>query len=703
MSDNISAAKILMVDDKPENLVVLDKLLSHLNVSLFKANSGNEALALTLENDFMLILLDVQMPGMDGYEVLDLLSTDEKTKYIPVIFITANYADEKHELKGYEYGAVDYLLKPINKQILIGKVKVFLELYEQRIEYQRLKQRFQSILNSAGEGIFGLDWSGNITFVNPTAESLLDQTKEALINEAFSIMLPAYDESGNNIPYDWKKSEINISCRKGKILSNIDGEFIKSDGTRFPVEYKATPLKNITNDYEGIVVVFSDITFRKSIERQLTQLALYDHLTELPNRLLFEKTIRQSLARAKRNKRLLAVMFLDLDHFKHINDTLGHDAGDMLLKGVATRIRTMLRESDTFARLGGDEFAIILDDVKNENDCKQVADKIIEVLKEPFRISNNDIIAGTSIGIAVYPEAGEDISTLVKNADIAMYQAKSEERNCYRFYNPKMNTQNIERLKIEKNLSEALGNDEFFLCYQAKISVKDKSVYGLEALIRWQHPDMGVISPDEFLPIAEEIGIMPQIADWTMNQACKDLQIWKNKGLKNLKIAINLSNTQVAHGNISQRLKHYIKNYNIESNEIEIELTETTMMINRKQCADILQSLHDIGVIIAIDDFGTGYSSLNYLTTLPIDTLKIDQVFVHDLENDQNCQAIVKAIITLAHTLNLNVVAEGVETEMQCKFLEEHDCDYIQGFYYCTPKTHEEIYAYMLENQAKPD
>ena len=445
MNDVTGIPKILMVDDKPENLIVLEKLLSHLNVLLYKANSGNEALALTLEHDFMLILLDVQMPGMDGYEVLDLLSMDEHTKYIPVIFITANYGDEKHELKGYEYGAVDYLLKPINKQILIGKVKVFLELYEQRSMYQQLNLRFQSILNSAGEGIFGLDWNGNITFINPAAARLFGQNEAALINKPYSIMLPPTDDSGKMIEYDWDESEINQTCRKGKVLSKDDEEFIKLDGSLFPVEYKATPLKNINNEYEGIVIVFSDITMRKSIERQLTQLALYDHLTELPNRLLFEKTIRQSLARAKRNNCLMAVMFLDLDHFKHINDTLGHDAGDQLLKGVAGRIQSILRESDTIARLGGDEFAIILDDISTQDDCKQVAEKILDVLKKPFNISSNEIIAGTSIGISVYPSAGNDISTLVKNADIAMYQAKSEERNSYRFYNSQMDTQSVER------------------------------------------------------------------------------------------------------------------------------------------------------------------------------------------------------------------------------------------------------------------
>lgn len=701
MNNTAHHPKILIVDDKPENLIVLEKLLKPLEVALYKANSGNEALALTLDHDFMLILLDVQMPGMDGYEVLDLLSMDEHTKYIPVIFITANYADETHELKGYEYGAVDYLQKPINKQILLGKVSVFLELFKQRNKYQALNQRFHSILNSAGEGIFGLDWEGKITFINPAAENLLAYQPKALINKDFALLHPKLDEAGNHLDYSWQDSDIHLNCRSGKIISCDNDNFMKSDGTVFPVEYKATPLTSINSDDEGIVIVFSDITLRKSIEKQLTQLALYDHLTELPNRLLFEKTLRQAFAKAKRNQQLLAVMFLDLDHFKQINDTLGHDCGDLLLKGVAVRIKGILRESDTFARLGGDEFAIILDDIKTPDDCRQVADKIIHALQEPFHLSNHDITAGTSIGIAIYPSAADDTHSLVKNADIAMYQAKSAQCNSYQFYRPTTNKQSMEQVKIEKALIEALDNQQFYLSYQPKINPKNNTVYGLAALIYWQHDDLGIIQPNKFIPIAEELGILPKIADWTINQACEDLVSWKKYGFNDLKLAINLSNLQITHDSISQRLKHYLNVYQIEAQQIEIELTETTLMTHRQCCIDILQSLHGINLIITIDDFGSGYSSLNYLTSLPIDTLKINQVFIQQLENNQNNQAIIKAIISLAHTLNLNVVAEGVETAAQFEFLLQNSCDYIQGLYFCAPKSKDEILTYLKAQQIK--
>lgn len=702
MQNNIMTErpKILMVDDKPENLLVLEKLLSSVDADLYKATSGNDALALTLENDFVLVLLDVQMPGMDGYEVLDMMSWNERTKYTPVIFITANYADEKHQLKGYEYGAVDFLFKPVNKQILLGKVNVFIELYQQRLEYKKLHQRYELILNAAGEGVFGLDTNGIINFINPAAASMLKRSADKLINQPFQIMLPP-SEDDSQPPFIWENSDIYLKTKDGEIFPQNDDFFLKADGTLLPVEYKASPLHNEHGDYIGIVLVFSDITLRKTVEEQLTHMALYDHLTELPNRILFEKTMLAALSRAERYNRFMAVMFLDLDHFKTINDTLGHDIGDMLLKGVSERLRKSVRQSDMVARLGGDEFAIILEEILKPEDAALVAEKAIDALKPPFFLGEHEVFTSTSIGIAVYPMSGQDLTTLTKNADIAMYRSKHHGRNGYRFFTTGMNQQSMHRLNLAHNLRLALEKSEFFLCYQPKLELQTNIIAGVEALIRWRHPQLGVIYPNEFIHIAEEIGIMNTLGEWVIRTCCQDILAWEKEGITLQKVAVNLSSSQLTKPQLSATVQHILEETGAKSSSLELELTETTIMVSPDLALETLKKLHDLGVCISIDDFGTGYSSLSYLKRLPVDTLKIDQSFIRDINQDTNGVAIIKAIIALGHSLGLIVIAEGVETEEQLAFLREVQCNQIQGYICSEPLTSKELIRFLKTNNYK--
>ncbi len=696
MDDNKEIPKILMVDDKPENLVVLEKLLAPLEATLYKATSGNSALTLTLEHDFVLILLDVQMPGMDGYEVLDMLSWDDRTKYIPVIFITANYADEKHQLKGYRYGAVDYLFKPINEQILLGKIKVFLELYEQKQQYKQLQKRYQLILDSAGEGVFGLDLKGKIIFTNPAAAKLLDTKVDQLINQPFSNMLKITD---NSDPFEWEASELYKTLKSGNVLYKDDDIFIKFNRDPLPVEYTASPIHNEKNQVAGIVLVFSDITLRKTVEAQLTHMALYDHLTQLPNRILFEKTINRALARAERHNRLIAVMFLDLDHFKNINDTLGHDVGDLLLKGVGERLKTCIRESDTIARLGGDEFAIVLDEIEHPEDATIVAKKIIEVLKAPFNLDEHEVFVSTSIGISVYPLSGSDSITLTKNADIAMYRAKHQGRNNYRFFSNGMNEENIHRLNLTQGLRHALKRDEFFLCYQPIYDLRQKTITGVEALLRWNHPTLGVIQPNDFIPMAEEISMMTVIGEWVLKTTCLTCRPWLEKFPRLKTISVNIASSQLLQRDFLDVIGHAMEQADFNPKNLQLEITETSIMTNTARSADLLNRIQELGVTLAIDDFGTGYSSLSYLKRLPVATLKIDCSFIQDIFDDIDDAAIVKTIIALGKSMNLKTVAEGVETQEQLTFLEEARCDEIQGFFYCKPITATEMEAFLQKNQ----
>ncbi len=689
--------KILAVDDKKENLIVLEKLLAPLNVELYKATSGNDALALTLEHDFVLVLLDVQMPGMDGYEVLEMMSWEEKTRYIPVIFITANYADEQHKLKGYEYGAVDYLYKPINERILLSKVKVFLELYQERQNFKHLMQRHQSILEAAGEGIFELNTDGHISFMNPAAAQLLGYSTEELQGHHISKVIINSDETST--PPAWEDTELYQTCSTGNVLRHDDALFLKADHEQLPIEYSATPLLEDNNGYRGIVIVFTDITLRKTVEEQLTHLALYDHLTQLPNRHMFEKTINQSIARAKRHNRSMALMFLDLDHFKNINDTLGHDIGDLLLQGVADRLKTCIRASDTVARLGGDEFAVILDEVEHAEDASVVAEKILEVLAPPFNLNNHEVFASTSIGIATYPSCGDSAITLTKNADISMYEAKQQGRNNYRFFTSDMTAQNMHRLNLAHSLRRALERDELFLCYQPKYSVVNTEIKGMEALMRWNHPHLGLVSPTEFIPIAEETGLILALGEWVLQQACLQNKAWQDAGLLEERVAVNVSTTQLMQNELITQVKQALNKADLDPCYLELELTESSVMTNAPNCAKALIELHDLGVHISIDDFGTGYSSLSYLKTLPVDTLKIDQSFVRDVAYDPDDASIVKSIIALAHNMELNVIAEGVETKQQLDFLAENGCDQIQGYYYSKPLPADEFKKLLLDSQ----
>lgn len=688
--------KILMVDDKPENLVVLDKLLAPLNAQLFKATCGNNALTLTLEHDFVLILLDVQMPGMDGYEVLDMLSWDDRTKYIPVIFITANYADEKHQLKGYRYGAVDYLFKPINEQILLSKVKVFLELYEQKQQYKQLQKRYQLILDSAGEGVFGLDLDGTIIFTNPAAAKLLNTDVDTLINQPFGNMLKAKNEKS----FEWKSSDLCNTLNEGNVLYKDDDLFIKANQEELPVEYTASPIHNEAGNVTGIVLVFSDITLRKTVEAQLTHMALYDHLTQLPNRVLFEKTINRALARAERHKRLVSVMFLDLDHFKTINDTLGHDIGDLLLQGVSKRLKTCVRESDTIARLGGDEFAIVLDEIDKAEDAAIVAEKIIEVLKPPFQLNSHEVFASTSIGIAVYPMSGSDSVTLTKNADIAMYRAKHQGRNNFRFFSNGMNKESVQRLNLTHGLRHALEHNELFVCYQPIFDLKQKIISGLEALLRWNHPKLGIVPPNDFLPIAEEMSLMTPIGEWVLRSACQQGKQWidSTPGLES--ISVNISSSQLLQKDFLPMVERCLEETHFNANCLQLEITETSIMTNASRSAELLHEIRSLGIKIAIDDFGTGYSSLSYLKSLPVSTLKIDCSFIQDIFNDMDDATIVKTIIALGKNMNLKTIAEGVETQEQYNFLENEHCDEIQGFLFCKPLPDDQITNFLKQAQA---
>ncbi len=704
-------SKILIVDDKAENLYALDNLLKGTEAEVYLAHSGNQALSLTLHHSFALILLDVQMPGMDGFETAALIRQDEETRHLPIIFMTALSIERHYVFQGYEAGAVDYLIKPIDSEILLSKVKVFLALDRYQSQLAALNQQNQLLLNCAGEGILSLGLGGHIQFANPAALQILERTESQLRDLHLHELL--YAEEDKAVP-PWEQSPIYMAYQCGQPYRVDDARLWIRAGQYVSVSYTSAPIENDKGEFGGGVIVFQDITRRKQSEQKLLELAQFDPLTGLANRTLFQEFLGQSLLRAERRKGHMALLLLDLDHFKDINDTLGHDTGDQLLKSVAQRIhksvspsdspgaeddnahllqsvaqrlKSHLRRTDLVARLGGDEFAIVLDDISHSQDAALVAHKILQRLAPAHQLGNYEVYVSPSIGIATCPESGIDAGALFKAADTALYQAKAQGRNNYQFYVSDMHRTAMEKMRLEQDLRQAVERQQLSLHYQPQVAVADERIHGIEVLLRWHHPELGMISPSRFIPLAERTGIINQLGDWVWQGACRQFQLWRQQGLvgEEVRLAINLSSRQLIRDDCVTLLQQALADCGLPASCLDIELTENTLMDKQEATIRVLEQLRGLGMRVSLDDFGCGYSSFNQIHSLPIDCLKIAQPLVAKLGQEPKHDAVVKTIINMAATLDFEVIAEGVETAAQADFLRAHGCNLIQGFYTSPP------------------
>lgn len=429
----------------------------------------------------------------------------------------------------------------------------------------------------------------------------------------------------------------------------------------------------------------SRILFAAEAENKIRHLAYHDTLTGLPNRMLFIDRINQAISRAQREQDQFALMFIDIDHFKVINDSMGHDAGDQLLNIVSDRLKNILRKTDTVARLGGDEFTVIIEDLDEPEWVVSVANNVLKLLDQPAEIDGQEVHIGGSIGIAMYPQDGENVGALLKNADTAMYKAKEMGRQTFQFYASEMSLKAMQRLELENQLRHALKAEEFTVYYQPKIDLSNEQCTGVEALVRWQHPERGIVLPDEFIPLAEETGLIIQLDEWVMRTACSQFKKWQSSGSTLMNLSVNISARHFHDGGLVERCKKILKGTLIEAGNLEIELTESALVENYSIAQNVLNEIHEMGVGIALDDFGKGYASMSYLKEFPFDTVKIDRSFVHDIPDNPENTAIVKAIIQLANALKLKFVAEGVETEQQKKYLIEQECSYGQGYLWSEP------------------
>ena len=670
---------LLVVDDREENLVAMEALLGDGQWNVRTVDSGEAALRCMMDEDVGLVLLDVQMPKMDGFEVARLMRGSPHTRYTPIIFLSAIAHTEESVLQGYAIGAVDFILKPFDPKVLKHKIGSLLEQERHRHELLQLTQQLDrerafnaSVLDNASEGILVIDKDGIIRFANPAMAQMLQGEVADLQGSALLSYLKSPE-----MPGEWKESEFYQHWRSGQTYRLHDAVLSTLTGSFLPAALSCSPLPQYQN---SMVLIALDMSVVRNLHAQLESQAVTDALTGLYNRRGFHQALDSALSRVDRSGKRMAVLYLDLDGFKRINDSLGHDAGDQILRKVAEQLKTCLRPYDIVARMGGDEFTALLDTLDHPEDAARVAEKLIELISVRHQLDGVEFTLGASIGIACFPDCGQTVDGLLRSADMAMYEAKRAGRQQYRFFSPEMNGRARSRLMLEESLRTAIEQDDFVLVYQPQIDLASGRLRGFEALLRWEHRVAGTISPGVFIPLLEETRLINRLGDWIFNQGIRQCRAWRGNFGEQLLLSLNVSPVQFGMPQLVDDLRRMLELHQLKPSQLEVEVTESALMQDLDTTREQLRQLRELGVRIAIDDFGTGYSSLAYLRHFELDTLKIDRLFVANMLDSPKDAAIVSTIIDLGHHLGLEVVAEGVETLEQRDWLTAHRCTTMQGF-----------------------
>lgn len=626
------------------------------------------------------ILLNLFLSDSQGIETFNKLYVIESQ--IPIL-ILSDLDQEGVAKLAIQHGAQDYLLTGhIDGYSLSRAIR---NVMERKMAEEALfieKERAQVTLNSIGDAVISTDVAGNVTYLNVVAERMTGWSQAESKGQPFTDVFRIVD----GVTRETLRNPMEFAIQENKPVGlSMDSVLIRRDGVEASIEDSAAPIRDRGGHVTGAVIVFHDVSAARSMVLKMSHLAQHDYLTDLPNRLLLNDRLTQAISLARRSRKQLAVLFLDVDRFKNINDSLGHLIGDKLLQSVSRRLTTCMRGSDTVSRQGGDEFVVLLADVEHAEAAGYSASKILAALAEKHCIAEHDLHVTLSIGISVFPGDGEDAETLLKNADAAMYHAKENGRNNYQFFKQDMNDRAVERHSLEGSLRQALARQEFVLHYQPKVNLETGEITGAEALIRWLHPVRGLLFPKQFVPIAEDSGLIVPIGQWMLREACRQAQAWQNAGLRPTPIAVNISAVEFRREDFLADIRDILSDTGLDSRYLEIELTESVLVQDVESTMAVLHGLKALGVQLAIDDFGTGYSSLSYLRQFPIDTLKIDQSFVRDIAAGNGDATIVSAVIGLGNNLKLRVIAEGMETRKQLTFLQAEHCEEGQGFYFSPP------------------
>ena len=626
------------------------------------------------------ILVDLSLPDSRGIESFDRLFN--VAPQIPILILCTPQEEETAKL-AVQCGAQDYLFKArLDAYLLPKAVESMIERAANSEALFEEKERAQVTLNSIGDAVVSTDVSGHVTYLNAVAEGLTGWANDEALGRTLEEVLRIVDATTREaVP-----NPLMLAIRDNKTVALAPNcVLIRRDGKEAAIEDSTAPIHDRRGQVAGAVMVFHDVSVARAMTLKLSYLAQHDSLTDLPNRVLLNDRLSEAIALSSRHRRKLAVLFLDLDRFKHINDSLGHIVGDGLLQSVGRRLFTCVRSSDTVSRLGGDEFVVLLWEIKQAQDAAITADKILQALREPHQIKKHELHVTGSIGIVTYPDDGTDAETLMKKADVAMYHAKDTGRDSYQFFKSEMNIRAMERQSLEDSLHHAIERCELSLHYQPKIHLATGTIIGVEALIRWCHPQRGLVPPGQFIAIAEDCGLIVPIGRWVLREACRQARVWQIAGLPPMCVAINISAVELRAPGFVAGVRTILREMSLEPRYLELELTETVLLEDSRSVADVLKELKDIGVLLALDDFGTGYSSLSHLKRFPIDALKIDQSFVRDLTTDEDDAGIVTAVIGMGKSLRMRVVAEGVETREQLAMLQEYGCPQGQGNYFSRP------------------
>lgn len=677
-----ASSVLLIVDDYPENLISMRALLQRQDWLVMTAASGVEALGLLLEHDVDLVLLDVHMPGMDGFEVARLMRGSQRTCLTPIIFLTANEQSQDAVIKGYASGAVDYLFKPFDPQILKPKLQALLEHQRSRRALQRLSHDLEaarafnaSVLANAAEGILVVDEEGLIRFANPAISRLLNAPVSELEGTPFLGFLQK-----PHVP-EWAGSEMLASYGKGEIYRLHDAILRTAPGQQVSVALSCAPL---SSEQKAMVVTLLDMSEVRHLHQQLEYQAVTDPLTGLLNRRGFYQTVENVLMRSGHSDKSLVLLYLDLDGFKRVNDSLGHDVGDRVLRWVSEQLKACLRSFDILARMGGDEFTALLD-LEFPEQAAKIAEKLIERVSICQQIDGLEIALGVSIGIATYPDCGASLDGLMRAADIAMYEAKRAGRQQYRYYDHEMNGRARSRLMLEESVRSAIERKEFNLVYQPQVAIADGRLRGFEALLRWRHPSVGDVPPGLFLPLLEEARLISRLGSWIYHKSAQQRAIWKRLFEEQMVLGVSLSGTQFSMPNLVAELRQVLERHGLEPQQMEVEVTEEALSQNLDESRKQLHLLHELGVRVALDDFGFGHCSLSYLRDLKIDTLKLDRHLIARLPDSAADAAVARCVIDLCKELGVLVIAEGVETVAQYQWLQASGCEYVQGFLVARP------------------
>ncbi len=680
---------VLIADDDATHRRVLQEVLETAGFQVAVAENGEVALDLYTATQPDAVLLDVEMPELDGFEVCKRIRAQETLRETPIFIITGR-EDEQAVERAYSVGATDFLNKPIGLTVLPHRIRYVLRTSTSLND-------LKGLIRAIPDLIFVVNKDGDVQEGLSRGDATHTQQIQALSTASKVNFYPCEND-------DTARACIKRALETGK--TQVYEHTLEALDIHLETRF-------VTRDQNTVLAIVRDITERKKSEDRIFNLAYFDELTALPNRQLFGRSLERTIETAQRDDEQFAVLFVDLDRFKRINDTLGHSVGDELLKEVALRLESCTRSTDSvsrieapaesevqLARLGGDEFVIQLYGIESDDAVATVASRIISVLTPPFTCEGHQFVVTPSIGIAMYPQDGLTAEELLMNADSAMYRAKFAGRNNFQFFSETMRSKSLHRLDLENEIRKALESDQFELYYQPKADAESWTLVGAEALLRWHHPERGVIAPAEFIPVAEETGLIVPIGQWVLQEACRQARIWTESPFGDIAVAVNISSHQFQSDSLIDDVLGAALRAGIEPASLELEITESVLLQDAENTLVALNTLKRAGISLSVDDFGTGYSSLSYLKRFPIDTLKIDRSFVKDIHVDQDDAAICAAILAMARQLGLNVVAEGVETKEQLEFLRHHGCNQIQG-YLCSKPLSADQFAVLLREIAK--